>query len=304
MSKMTGESQYLKLSQRIIAEGVLIPNERTDKGCLTVINADFEYDCSEGKIPLITTRLAYCKTAIAEMLGYLRGYQNADQFAAIGCKTWLANANDNLSWLANPFRKGSGDMGHAYEFRMTEYFQPKPSRNISGEVINSCDLEHKVIDQYGDIIKQLLTGKDNRRLIMDAWHPQLADRACLVPCMFVHTFSILDGTLYLTSVQRSVDVPLGLTFNMVQCAWLLMITAQITGLKPGKVFHKLINCHHYEDQVDLMREQLTREPFPEPTLEINPEIKTLEDLETWVTLDDFKLVGYQSHPAIKYPFAV
>jgi thymidylate synthase len=123
--------------------------------------------------------------------------------------------------------------------------------------------------------------------------------------MHTHTFSILDGTLYLTSYMRSCDVPLGLTFNMPQCFVLLALMAQITGLKPGKVFHKIVNAHIYENQLDLMQNvQLKRTPFPTPQLSINPDIKSLKDIETWVSTDDFTLQNYESHEAIAYPFAV
>src|SRR5690349_18751691 len=103
--------QYLALANRIINEGVWVENERTGKRCLTVINADLTYDVDEGKFPLITTRKSYFKSAFAEMLGYIRGYDNAAQFRSIGTKTWDANANLNKAWLASPYRKGEDDCG-------------------------------------------------------------------------------------------------------------------------------------------------------------------------------------------------
>lgn len=128
---------------------------------------------------------------------------------------------------------------------------------------------------------------------------------CLRPCMYSHHFSLLDDTLYLNSTQRSCDVPLGLNFNMVQVYFLLAIVAQITGKKAGKAYHKIVNAHIYEDQLALMRDvQLKREPLNMPKLIINPDIKSLKDLETWVTMDDFNIEGYEHHPAIKYPFSV
>ena len=161
-----------------------------------------------------------------------------------------------------------------------------------------------MIDQYKNIIDKLSLGIDDRRLIMTFINRSAEHASALPACMHTHHFSILDGTLYLTSYQRSIDVPLGLVFNMVQCVWLLRITAQITGLKPGIAFHKLVNCHIYYDQAELMDNQLSRKPFNPPTLRINPHIKTLEDLETWVTTDDFVVEGYQHHAPIKYPFSV
>lgn len=106
--------QYLNLCQRLINEGVWIKNRRTGKRCLTVINTDFIYDIANNNFPLITTRKSYWQSAIAEILGYIRGYNSAADFRALGTKTWNANANDNRYWLLNPFRKGPDDMGRIY----------------------------------------------------------------------------------------------------------------------------------------------------------------------------------------------
>ena len=281
--------QYLDLCQRIIDEGVWVENERTAKRCLTVINADLTYDVGAGEFPMVTTRKTFYKSAIAEMLGYLRGYDNAADFRAIGTKTWDANANDNQAWLNNPYRKGEDDCGFIYG---------KVGRNFPKPDGGSIDLLRKIVDN-------LSNGIDDRGEIYTFYHPGAFHMGCLRPCMYSHHFSLLGDTLYLNSTQRSCDVPLGLTFNMVQVYFLLAIIAQITGHKPGKAYHKIVNAHIYEDQVELMRDvQLKREPLPLPTLKINPDIKTLEDLETWVTTDDFELKGYQHHEAIAYPFSV
>ena len=286
----TAEAQYLELCQRILDDGVVTKNKRTGKDCLTVINADFEYDASADKFPLLTTRKAFWRSAIAEMLGYLRGYDNAQQFAGIGCNTWFANANETQAWLDNPHRKGQDDIGRAYGVQLRDW------RNPDGEPV----------DQLRKVIDVLLSGYDNRRLIMTFHNPGELDRAALDACMHTHHFSVLDDTLYLTSYQRSVDVPLGLAFNMPQTVFLLRIVAQITGLQAGKVFHKLVNCHLYEDQIELMRGQLTRLPYGEPSFHMTSDIRTLQDLETWADPrdpDQFWVEGYEHHPNIKYPFS-
>jgi thymidylate synthase len=280
---------YLDLCKRVIDEGVWVENARTGKRCLTVINADLEYDVSDGILPVLTTKKLAWKAAIAEMLGYLRGYTSAADFRRIGCNTWNANANDNPAWLANPFRKGTDDMGRCYGAQGRDWRNP----------------ENKRIDQLRNVYDNLKHGIDTRAEIMTFWNPGERDRACLNSCMHTHTFSILGDRLYLTSYQRSDDLPLGHGFNQVQVGWLLMIMAHITGLKPARAFHKIVNVHVYEDQIDLLRDvQLTREPYPPPKLKINPDIRTLEDLETWVTTDDFELMGYRHHPAITFPFSV
>jgi len=281
--------QYLKLCQRIVDEGQWVENKRTGTRCLTVINADLEYDVANNQFPMITTRKSYYKAAIAELLGYLRGYDSAEQFREIGCKTWDANANDNQAWLNNPNRKGEDDMGRVYGVQGRGWQRPDGS----------------TLDQLAKVINNLKNGIDDRGEIITFYNPGEFEQGCLRPCMHTHTFSLLGDTLYLTSYQRSCDVPLGLNFNQIQCFVLLALVAQITGHKPGKAYHKIANAHIYENQLELMRDvQLKREPFESPTLTINPNIKSLEDIETWVTRDDFEVTGYQCHDAIQYPFSV
>jgi len=282
-------NQYLDLCRRIVDEGVWVDNARTGKRCLTVINADLSYNVGAGEFPLVTTRKSFYKAAIAEMIGYLRGYDSAADFRAIGTKTWDANANDNADWLANPLRKGEDDCGFIYG---------KVARNFPKPDGGSVDLLRKIIDD-------LKAGRDDRGEILTFYHPGAFHMGCLRPCMYSHHFSLLGGKLYLNSTQRSCDVPLGLNFNMVQVYFLLAIVAQITGHEPGTAYHKIVNAHIYEDQLALMRDvQLKREPFPAPRLKINPDIRSLEDLETWVSMDDFEVEGYEYHPAIQYPFSV
>ncbi|WP_334468056.1 thymidylate synthase [Arsenophonus sp. PmNCSU2021_1] len=281
--------QYLDLCQRIIDKGQWVANKRTGVRCLTVINADLEYDVANNQFPLITTRKSFYKAAIAELLGYLRGYSNSAQFRDIGCNTWNANANENQAWLNNPNRKGEDDMGRVYGVQGRSWQRPNGT----------------YLDQLQKVISNLSAGIDDRAEIITFYNPGEFELGCLRPCMHTYTFSLLADTLYLTSYQRSCDVPLGLNFNQIQCFVLLALVAQITGHKPGKAYHKIVNAHIYENQLSIMRDiQLKRTPYSLPQLRINPNIKTLEDIETWVTSDDFEVIGYQYHDAIKYPFTV
>ncbi|WP_105200730.1 thymidylate synthase [Pseudoalteromonas sp. T1lg10] len=281
--------QYLDLCRRIVDTGTWVENERTGIRCLTVINADLEYNVAANEFPLITTRKSFFKAAIAELLGYLRGYSSAAQFRDIGCNTWNANANENQAWLNNPHRRGEDDMGRVY--------------GVQGRSWQKPDGTH--LDQLKKVVDNLSRGVDDRGEIITFYNPGEFELGCLRPCMHTHTFSLLGDTLHLTSYQRSCDVPLGLNFNQIQVFTLLALVAQITGHKPGMAYHKIVNAHIYENQLELMRDvQLKREPFPSPQLHINPKIKSLEDLETWVSTDDFEISGYQHHEAIRYPFAV
>ncbi len=281
--------QYLALCERIINEGEWVENKRTGKRCLTVINADLEYNVENNQFPLITTRKSFWKAAVAEILGYLRGYNSAAQFREIGCNTWNANANDNKDWLNNPYRKGEDDMGRVYGVQGRSWMRPDGTS----------------LDQLKKIVDHLKDGIDDRSEIMSFYNPGEFEMGCLRPCMHTHHFSLLGDKLYLNSIQRSADVPLGINFNQVQVYVLLALVAQITGHKAGKAYHKLVNAHVYEDQLELLSDvQLKRKPYPSPQLRINPDIKTLKDIETWVTTDDFEVTNYQYHEAIKYPFSV
>ena len=281
--------QYLDLCKRIIDEGHWIENKRTGKRCLTVINADLTYNVAANEFPLVTTRKSYWKSAIAELIGYLRGYSSAADFRKLGTKTWDANANENEAWLNNPYRKGQDDMGRVYGVQGRSWQKPDGGS----------------VDQLKKIVDNLSNGVDDRGEILSFYNPGEFHMGCLRPCMHTHTFSLLGDTLYLTSYQRSCDVPLGQNFNQLQVFTLLKLMAQITGHQPGLAYHKIVNAHIYEDQLELMRDvQLKREPYPSPQLHINPDIKSLEDVETWVTLDDFEVSGYQHHEPIAYPFSV
>ena len=281
--------QYLALSQRIIDQGSWVENKRTGKKCLTVVNADLSYDVANNQFPIITTRKSFWKAAIAELLGYLRGYDNAADFRKLGTKSWDANANENEDWLSNPARKGKDDMGRVYGVQGRSWRKPDGSG----------------LDQLRKVVDNLSNGVDDRSEILTFYNPGEFDLGCLRPCMHTHTFSLLENTLHLTSYQRSCDVPLGLNFNQIQVFTLLALMAQITGKTPGIAYHKIVNAHIYEDQLDLMRTvQLKREPFQPPQLHINFDIKALEDIESWVTLDDFMVEGYRHHDPIVYPFSV
>lgn len=281
--------QYLNLCQRINDEGVWIENERTGKKCLTVINADLTYDVGGNAFPIITTRKSFWKAAIAELLGYLKGLDNAADFRALGTKTWDANANENTAWVNNPARKGVDDMGRVYGVQGRSWQRP----------------DGLSIDQLKRIVDNLKRGVDDRGEILTFYNPGEFDLGCLRPCMHTHTFSLLGDVLHLTSYQRSCDVPLGLNFNQIQVFTLLALVAQITGNSAGLAYHKIVNAHIYEDQLELMRDiQLQRKPFDPPALRINPDIKSLEDIETWVTLKDFEVDGYEHHDPIAYPFSV
>lgn len=253
---MTYERQYLNLCQHILEEGEWIANERTGKRCLTVINADFTI--RPDNAPLLTTKKSFPISAVAELIGYLRGYTNAQDFADIGSNTWFKNANETAEWLANPARKGENDLGRIYG---------AVGRDFGG------------IDLLKSVYRHLSHGYDDRGETLTFWKPDEFHLGALRPCMHTHTFSLVGDTLHLTSYQRSCDVPLGLNFNSIQCYVLLKMMAQITGHDMGNCYHKIVNAHIYEDQIEGVEEMLSRKPLPwTGEIEIAPWVEDLEDV--------------------------
>ena len=277
------DHDYLKLASDVINTGKWVHNERTGKRCLTIINADLRYNVGDGEFPILTTKQTFWKMAIAEIQGYLIGLTHAAEFRALGTKTWDANANKTPAWLANPNRKGVDDCGKIYGAVAKDF--------------NGVDLIQKVYNN-------LKNGIDDRGEIISFWNPADFDKGCLRPCMFQHHFSILDGTLHLHSTQRSVDVPLGLPFNAIQCYFLLALMAQITGLKAGMVYHKLVNVHIYEDQIELINEQLSRTGTNcDPVFALPENVTQLDDLLICNLSKRCMLTGYEHQGRIDFPFS-
>lgn len=285
------EKQYLNGLRRIYNEGTDLKNSRTGEICRTVINIDLTYDATTNKAPILTTRkIINPYLPIAELLGYIRGVTSAASMRELGTKSWDSNANENKAWLNNPNRKGEDDLGLIYG---------AVARNwpIMPNINNTVNLFHKV---YNNLKK----GIDDRGEIITFWNPGMFHLGCLRPCMYEYQFSLIGDDLYLNSTQRSNDWPLGCVANMVQVWLFLRLMAQITNKNPKYAFHRSVNCHIYGPQLEFVPSQLEREILTEPTIDINPDIKTFEDLETWVTISDFKINYSEFHPAIKYPFSV
>ncbi len=279
---MTGEQQYLALVKRILSEGVWVENKRTGKRCLTVISHPLKY--TRDDFPLLTTRKCYWKAAVAEVIGYWRGYTDADLFKGLGAPTWLANANENEAWLQNPERKGENDMGFVYG---------AVGHNFGG------------INQFHKVYGHLKNGIDDRGEIVTYWKPDEFYRGCMRPCLHTMQFSILGEKLYLDCWQRSCDVPLGVAFNMMQVHVMLLLMSQITGHEFGEANHTLVNAHIYEDQIPMMEQLVQCQPYDPPRIDVNADAMILKwDAIYRIQPRDFTVTGYKHHPKIDIPFSV
>ena len=279
--------QYLELCQKVLDQGIRKTN-RTGIDHFGYTGDMMKFDLADG-FPAVTTKKLAFKSVVAEMLGFLRGYDNAADFRVLGCKVWDANANENEQWLNSSHRIGNDDLGRIYGVQ---------ARRWRNGAINPP------IDQLRMVYEDLKAGIDNRREIVTHWNPGEMNMMALPPCHMFYQFGIQGDKLNLSMYQRSCDVPLGIPFNIAGYAWLLSVMARITGLKVGEFTHFMHDIHIYDNQIDDMRVQVNRDPYKLPRLWINADIKTLEDLETWVTPNDFRLLDYQHHAHIKYAFAV
>ena len=303
--------QYVDLLKRILDEGVWVENKRTGTKCLTVLNETFRYNVGKGEFPLLTTRKVNYRGAIGEMLAYMRGYTKLEDFHKLGVKTWDANATAK-HWMESIYNPDPGNsVGLIYGAAGNEVPHIEYSR-LNGPphlIINPIQHKYKILKS---IIEKIKEGNDDRGLIWNFWNPSLFHLGCLRPCMYLHHFSILDDTLHLTSHQRSTDTTLGLSFNMVQCYFLLWAMAKLTGKEPGIATHHMVNIHIYDNQYPVLLEnkQYEREPYPSPSLVCHKPITyesvfgLCENEEDNLHPNDFEVMNYQYHPPIKYPFTV
>lgn len=281
------DKEYLNLCQNIFDNGYMEYNKRTGKNCLKIHGAMMKFDLSDGKFPLLTARKMHINGIFSELLGFIRGFDNARQFRELGCNLWNANANESKHWLENSNRKGTDDLGRIYGVQARNWVNNNSSAT----------------DQLKNVIDKLSNNQDDRRLIVTHWNPGELDQMALPPCHMFYQFGLRGDYLDLAMYQRSADVPLGVPSNIASYSLLLLLIAKITNKIPGTFTHMLFNCHFYEDQIDKMKELMNREIFAPPSLIINNKIKSLEDLETWVTPDDFVLNNYVHGKPLSFPFS-
>lgn len=278
-------NQYLSACQHILKYGTRKTN-RTGIDAISVHGMIMKFDLTDG-FPAVTTKALAFKSVVAELLGFIRGCDNAAQFREPGTGIWDANANENAQWLANPHRRGTDDLGRIYGVQWRRWH--------AGHGVE--------IDQLADVVEKIKRRVDDRRLIVTAWNPGELDQMALPPCHDFFQFGIEGEALNLSMYQRSCDFALGVPFNIASYALLLEIMARITGMEAGTFTWFGHDCHIYTNHVTGIKQQLHRIPQPLPTLVIDPDIKTLSDVER-ATTADFFLQNYSHCGAIAFPMAV
>ena len=277
---MSYEDQYREQIQTILNKGKWINNKRTGTRCLTISRYIQEYSLDEKSTPLLQARPSYPVSAVAEVIGYLRQYQWADEFERIGSPTWFVNANETKDWISNPHRLGKDHMGKVY-----------------GASVRKQDLEN--------VLKNISDNNDDRGLLINWWQPHTFEYGCLRPCMNQHNFSIINGVVDLTSTQRSTDMMCGKNFNALQVYFLGMLAAKLSGNEGGTALHVMNHCHIYEDHLDGVEEYLSRKPASlDTTFKIKGWVQDYQD----ITQNDdhakeyFTLEGYKGNIQPKIDF--
>jgi thymidylate synthase len=262
--------QYLDLLNRIMTEGVQ-KEDRTGTGTISVFGHQMRFNLEDG-FPLLTTKKLHLKSIIHELLWFLQGDTNVKYLQENGVRIWNEWADEN------------GDLGHIYGYQWRSW----------------PDYNGGHIDQISEVIDQIKNNPDSRRIIVNAWNVADLGNMNLPPCHMFFQFYVADGKLSLQMYQRSADTFLGVPFNIASYALLLMMMAQVTGLKPGEFIHTTGDTHLYVNHLEQVKLQLTREPRSLPKMKINPEVKSIFDFK----YEDFELVDYDPHPHIAGKVAV
>ena len=262
--------QYQDLLQHILDYGVE-KTDRTGTGTLSVFGYQMRFDLSDG-FPMLTTKKLHLKSIIYELLWFLKGDTNIKYLKDNGVSIWDEWANE------------AGELGPVY-----------------GEQWRSWKgADGVVVDQITELIKQIKTTPDSRRLIVSAWNVAELPKMALMPCHTLFQFYVADGKLSCQLYQRSADVFLGVPFNIASYALLTMMIAQVCDLECGDFVHSFGDVHLYNNHIEQAKLQLTRTPFELPTLKINPAVKDIFGFD----FSDFTIENYQCHPGIKAPVAI
>ena len=273
--------QYLDLCRHILENGVQ-KDDRTGTGTKSAFGYQMRFDLQDG-FPLLTTKRLHIRSIIYELLWFLRGETNVKYLQENGVRIW------------NEWADEDGELGRIYGAQWRSWRLPLTPAKLAEWERTGRPPQIETIDQIRWVIDEIRTNPDSRRLIVSSWNVGELGEMNLPPCHILFQFYVANGKLSCQLYQRSVDVFLGLPFNIASYALLLMMVAHVTDLEPGEFIHTSGDVHIYNNHIDQVNEQLTREPRPLPSLKLNPEVKDIFDFR----FEDITIENYDPHPHIK-----
>ncbi|GGY39713.1 thymidylate synthase [Pseudoduganella albidiflava] len=321
--------QYQQLIETVLAQGSWQDN-RTGIRTLSVPGAMMRFDLAQG-FPAVTTKRLAFKSVVGELCAFLRASRSAADFRALGCKVWDQNANENAQWLANPYREGVDDLGPVYGVQWRQWPGYKlvdaantaqredAYRNGFSEVAPLVEngvekvLLYKAIDQLRECLDTIVDNPGSRRILFHGWNPAVLDQVALPACHLLYQFipNATTREISLCLYVRSNDIGLGTPFNIAEGAALLHLVGRLTGYTPRWFTYFIGDAHIYENHMEMVQEQLKREPYDAPRLVIAdrvPEFARTGKYEPeWlekIEPSDFSLEGYRHHPPLTAPMAV
>jgi thymidylate synthase len=321
--------QYQELIQTVIDSGSWQDN-RTGIRTLSVPGAMMRFDLSKG-FPAVTTKKLAFKSVVGELCAFLRASHSAADFRALGCKVWDQNANENQQWLDNPYRLGTDDLGPVYGVQWRQWPGYKLLDAAHAEQIANAQqngytvvsqleedgvqkvLLYKAIDQLRECLDTIVNNPGSRRILFHGWNPAVLDAVALPACHLLYQFIPNPTTkeLSMCLYVRSNDLGLGTPFNLAEGAALMHLVGRLTGYTPRWFSYFIGDAHIYENHIDMVKEQLTRTPYPAPRLVISDRVpdfaKTGKYEPEWlekIEPSDFSLEGYQHHAPITAAMAV
>lgn len=293
---MHPEQQYLDLIRRVMDEGFYrvspwepLPSQPAPPGTYSLINQNMAFDLTTGELPLMTVRKIGLKPILAELLWFLSGSTNNNDLVKLGAHIWDPWATDETA----------GSMGYKYGELGPIY--GAQWRNFGARTILADGTVHhgRGFDQITALVEEIKTRPHSKRMMVTSWHPADMERCFVATCHGIFHCSVEGDLLNLHMFQRSGDVPVGIPFNIASYSLLVMMLAQVTALQPGRFYHTISDAHVYEHQLPAMKQLLERDPMPYPSVRLNPDIDNIFDFG----MEDFELVGYQSHPKLEVPVA-
>jgi thymidylate synthase len=293
------EQDYLNLLGKILVEGSK-RGDRTGVGTKGLFGTQLRFSLENNKVPMLTTKKMFVKGIIEELLFFLRGDTDTKKLEAKGVNIWKGNTTREFLDKVGLKHLPEGHMGKGYGFQWRKF-------GAHDDVIDyesgAYEATPQGVDQLSRVIQTLKTNPNDRRIIISAWNPAQLDKMALPPCHILVQFYVDDGKLSAQFYMRSIDTFLGLPFNILSYAVLTRIVAQTVGMEAKELIFVGGDTHIYLNHIQQVADQLSREPYPFPTMTINKKLETVQDIEA-LELGDFVFEGYQSHPAIKAEMAV